>query len=66
MRFTQTLMNTTLEEKQKVLTVFDSMIADMISNKNLHKLLLNYLFVEETKYFTSFYHTVIFFSTKIF
>ena len=64
MKFTQTLMNTTLKKNRKILVVFDGMIADMVSNKTLHKLLLNCLFVEETKYFTCFYHRLIFFSTK--
>ena len=47
MKFTQTLMNTTLKKTRKILVVFDGMIADMVSNKTLHKLLLNCLFVEE-------------------
>ena len=54
-------------QKEKVLTVLDNMIADMISNKNVIKKYLNYLFLyfwKETKRFSCFYHAILFRSTE--
>ena len=46
MTFIRILKNT-IKIKGKILVVFDDMIADMLSNKNLNKQQLSYLLEEE-------------------
>ena len=45
-----------LNKEQKILTVFDDMIADMLNNEKLDPVV--------TKYFACFYYTVLFCCTK--
>ena len=51
---------------KKILTVFDDMIADMLSSKNLN-LTVTELFIrgKKTKHLSCFYHTIFFLYPKI-
>ena len=51
------------KKKQKILMVFDDMIADMISNKKLNPKVTE-LFKKKVKYFFCFYSAILFRCTK--
>ena len=49
--------------KRKVLTIFDDMIADIMSNKKFQAITKE-LFIRCRKYFSCFYHSILFFCSK--
>ena len=51
------------DKENKILIVFDDMIADMVHNKKLDSLVAE-LFIRGRKYFSCFYHAVIFQGNK--
>ena len=52
-------------KKQKILIVFDDMIADVRSNRKLNPIVTEFLLEAENKYFYCFYHTILFGCSKI-
>ena len=53
------------DKKRKVLIVFDNVIADILSNKKLNPIVTE-LFIrgKKTKYFSCFYHTILFYCSE--
>ena len=49
--------------KRKILIVFADMIADIMANKKFQSLIKD-MFIRCRKYFTCFYHSVLFFCSK--
>ena len=49
-------------KKRKILIVFDDMVADMLNNK-LNKIVTE-IFIRGKKYFSCFYHTILFCCSK--
>ena len=50
-----------VDKDRKILIVFDDMIADMINNKKLNSIVNRIVYQRsEIKYFSGFYHTIIF------
>ena len=50
-------------KKRKILTVFNDLIADMLSNAKLNPIVTE-LFIRGRKYFSCFYYTVLFCCSK--
>ena len=49
-----------LNKKRKILIVFYDMIADLLNNKKLNKIVTELFIRGGKKYFSCFYHTVLF------
>ena len=47
-------------KENKILIVFDDMIADMIHNKKVNSIVTKLFIRDKIKYFSCFYHTIIF------
>ena len=51
-------------KKQKILIVFDDMIANMLNSKKLNPIVTKLFIRQKTKYFFCFYYRILFCCTK--
>ena len=51
-------------KKQKILIVFDDMIANMLNSKKLNPIVTKLFIRQKTKYFFCFYYRILFFCPK--